>query len=306
MSVVIREVERQERRVLGAIEFVDATTGVRIDAPLQLQRARRRPAKPSPGCATAGLTCCSEWQPLAAHAEAFLAPPARRPSARCSSTAASRPGGRLPAARLRAWRCRATPTRRGAALPARCSRPQRVELMRSCARAARRQLVAARRAGGRRRQRRRASAARWSRCVRPTAARCSPAASPTGAARRCCRWPGVPITTWSNDPGAVVVTEIAVRRARASSCPPPACARRRPPPTPAGRPPLRCRRPTPTASPPTRRRAPATPVDAVAAPRGGARAPCASSVDLPVSPVPPHRPALPALPSEGASRCPNT
>lgn len=66
-----REVERVERRVLGALRCVDATTGapleqtLRVEAPAGARIQRNR----------SGLLVIHEWRPLAHHAAAFASPP---------------------------------------------------------------------------------------------------------------------------------------------------------------------------------------------------------------------------------------
>lgn len=64
------EVERAERRVLGALRCVDATTGAALDRPLRVQapdgaRIQRN---------RSGLLVIHEWLPLAHHAAAFATP----------------------------------------------------------------------------------------------------------------------------------------------------------------------------------------------------------------------------------------
>lgn len=66
-----REVERVERRVLGALRCVDATTGAPLGRPLRVQgpdgaRIQRN---------RSGLLVIHEWPPLALHAAAFPAAP---------------------------------------------------------------------------------------------------------------------------------------------------------------------------------------------------------------------------------------
>lgn len=69
----LRELDRLERRVLGALSCVDATTGAPLDVALRLEapegaRIRRN---------RSGLFVLHEWAPLANHSAAFLdAPPA--------------------------------------------------------------------------------------------------------------------------------------------------------------------------------------------------------------------------------------
>jgi hypothetical protein len=67
----LREFDRIEWRVLGAIRFVDATTGVPVERSLRVQ---------APGASLvrnrSGLYVIRHWDVLAAHESEFLAPPA--------------------------------------------------------------------------------------------------------------------------------------------------------------------------------------------------------------------------------------
>jgi hypothetical protein len=74
VSRVFRELERVEDRVLGALRFVDATTGVPVAEPLLLEGdgvdvLRNR----------SGLYVIRGWDRLAAHSAAFQFPPAAPP-----------------------------------------------------------------------------------------------------------------------------------------------------------------------------------------------------------------------------------
>jgi hypothetical protein len=78
MSFVLetsRELDRVERRVLGALRCVDATTGaplnqaLRVEAPAGARILRNR----------SGLLVIHEWAPLADHAAAFVSAPAGPP-----------------------------------------------------------------------------------------------------------------------------------------------------------------------------------------------------------------------------------
>ena len=66
----LRELERIEWRTLGAIRFVDATTGTTIVRPLDVN---------APGASLvrnrSGLYVIRDWKKLAAHTSEFLAPP---------------------------------------------------------------------------------------------------------------------------------------------------------------------------------------------------------------------------------------
>jgi hypothetical protein len=66
-----REVERAERRVLGALRCVDATTGAALHRPLRVQA----PAGARVQRNRSGLLVIHEWLPLAQHTAAFAAAP---------------------------------------------------------------------------------------------------------------------------------------------------------------------------------------------------------------------------------------
>ncbi|MEJ8850963.1 hypothetical protein [Variovorax rhizosphaerae] len=71
MSAVWEAIEHDVRRVLGAIECVDGSTGARVGHPLQLQAQDARFVRN-----VSGLYALVAWAPLAAHADTFTAPPA--------------------------------------------------------------------------------------------------------------------------------------------------------------------------------------------------------------------------------------
>lgn len=66
-----REVERAERRVLGALRCVDATTGAPLDRPLRVQAPEGARIERN----RSGLLVIHEWPPLALHMAAFTAAP---------------------------------------------------------------------------------------------------------------------------------------------------------------------------------------------------------------------------------------
>lgn len=73
MTRAFREIERNDQRVLGALALVDAGTGAPIDRALELR-------VPGPGRAVlvrnaSGLVVIRDWSELPAHAAAFDAPP---------------------------------------------------------------------------------------------------------------------------------------------------------------------------------------------------------------------------------------
>jgi hypothetical protein len=70
--LAVREIERIESRVLGAVRFVDAATGTAVDAPLQLAA----PAGTQIIRNRSGLYVISRHLALAAHDEAFAEAPA--------------------------------------------------------------------------------------------------------------------------------------------------------------------------------------------------------------------------------------
>lgn len=65
------EVERVERRVLGALRCVDATTGAPVEGSLQVEA----PSDALIQRNRSGLLVIHGWQPLAHHAAAFASPP---------------------------------------------------------------------------------------------------------------------------------------------------------------------------------------------------------------------------------------
>jgi hypothetical protein len=71
MSLVLRELERFEHRVLAALRILDGATGAAVDQPLRVSAAQARILRNR-----SGLYVISEWSTLAAHAAAFTAPPA--------------------------------------------------------------------------------------------------------------------------------------------------------------------------------------------------------------------------------------
>ncbi len=209
MAVVINEVERQEQRVLGALQFVDATTGVPIDTPLQLQ------AHVPPGETVAwlrnrsGAYVLREWSRLSAHAAAFAAPPAAPDvgSATLDCSVVDPAGDYLPRSFTTDWPRDPDPALRG--LPGSLFTAERIELMRSA---------------------RAALGANWARLAIRVAETTTDDAlggalvevrAPGGAllGRGVTEWngeallpiAGVPITTWSEGEGAVVVSETPVR-----------------------------------------------------------------------------------------------
>lgn len=68
----LRELERLERRVLGALRCVDATTGAPLDIPLRLDA----PADVRIQRNRSGIFVVHAWAPLAAHTAAFASAPA--------------------------------------------------------------------------------------------------------------------------------------------------------------------------------------------------------------------------------------
>lgn len=70
MTLLLRELERVERRVLGALRCIDAGTRVQIDTPLQVRIAGARVQRNR-----SGLYVIAQADALAAHEWAFDAPP---------------------------------------------------------------------------------------------------------------------------------------------------------------------------------------------------------------------------------------
>ena len=95
MMRALLELERVEWRVLGALRFVDATTGVPIERSLRVD---------APGASLvrnrSGLYVIRDWGVLAAHASEFLAPPATpAPGSQTLGLSVTDPaGGYLPVA----------------------------------------------------------------------------------------------------------------------------------------------------------------------------------------------------------------
>lgn len=67
----LRELERVEWRVLGAVAFADATTGTAIDAPLRVDAPNARFIRNR-----SGLYVLRDYPPLQSHEQQFLNPPA--------------------------------------------------------------------------------------------------------------------------------------------------------------------------------------------------------------------------------------
>lgn len=74
MTRALRERERIEQRVLGALRCVDATTLAPVDAPLRVEAGGAHLLRNR-----SGLYVIHEWSLLAGHADAFAAPPASPP-----------------------------------------------------------------------------------------------------------------------------------------------------------------------------------------------------------------------------------
>lgn len=209
MTRALHELDRDEHRVLGAIEFVDATSGARVRDGLLL--------RPRPGGEAARIVRNRSglhvvWShagdaDLARHAAAFIAPPPAPPLGAVElPLRVDDPNGRY-LSRSFALRLPRDPDPQHVADAGSLFRPQRVELFRSAAAPA---------------------APNWS----PVVVRVSEAASGDRLggtlveirnaadqllARGLTDWrgeaivpvAGVPVTTWSEEASSVVVTEIA-------------------------------------------------------------------------------------------------
>lgn len=70
MSLQLRELERFERRVLGALRLVDGATGAPLDLPMQVTAPEARIQRNR-----SGLYVIAQWATLAEHEESFAAPP---------------------------------------------------------------------------------------------------------------------------------------------------------------------------------------------------------------------------------------
>ncbi len=208
MTLAFHELERVEQRCLGALEFVDATTGARIRRSLRLRglvaaedaRFVRNPSN---------LYVLREWAPLLAHQAQFLQPP---PAPAAASLALALivddPAGEF-LSRSITMRLPRDPDPANRAGAASLFNPQRVELMRSAAAPL---------------------GANWSR-IDLRIARQGDDAALGGAlvevrdaadrllARGLSDWrgealvpvAGVPVTTWSQDEGDPVSTETPAR-----------------------------------------------------------------------------------------------
>lgn len=126
MSAVWEAVEHDIRRVLGAIECVDGSTGARIAEPLQLLAPDARFVRN-----VSGLYALVSWAPLAAHADAFTTPPATPAiGSQALVVRITDPGANYMPRDARMLLPR-DPNPTNAALPDSLFRPQRVPMMRS-------------------------------------------------------------------------------------------------------------------------------------------------------------------------------
>ncbi len=126
MSAVWEAIEHDVRRVLGAIECVDGSTGARIGNPLQLQAPDARFVRN-----VSGLYALVSWTPLAAHADTFATPPATPAiGSQVLDVRITDPSGLYVPRDARMLLPR-DPDPANAALPGSLFRPQRVPLMRS-------------------------------------------------------------------------------------------------------------------------------------------------------------------------------
>lgn len=71
MSLAFRELERFDHRVLGALRLVDGATGAPLDVPMRVNAPGARILRNK-----SGLYVIREWTTLAAHSAEFSAPPA--------------------------------------------------------------------------------------------------------------------------------------------------------------------------------------------------------------------------------------
>jgi hypothetical protein len=90
MSLALRELERSEHRVLGALRLVDGTTGAPLEQPMLVSAPGARILRNA-----SGLYVIREWTTLATHAGQFSAPPGTPVVGNEPITVAIRdPGGR--------------------------------------------------------------------------------------------------------------------------------------------------------------------------------------------------------------------
>jgi hypothetical protein len=210
MTLLIRELERTDTRVLGALRCVDATTGAAVDAPLQVQLQVQQPVQQPEARVRrnrSGLFVIVQAPGLAGHEGAFTAPPAEPATGSLALTAhIEDPSGRyLP--RLAAVALPRDPAPGLAAQAGSLFRPIEVAMYPASVAPV---------------------GANWS--VLRITARGGPGDALGGAlvivtsggdtlARGLTDWrgealvpvPGVPVTTWSEDPVEVVVHEIAAQ-----------------------------------------------------------------------------------------------
>lgn len=204
MTLLIRELERVERRILGALRCVDATTGVAIEQPLQVELADTDGVAARLLRNRRGLYVISAAPGLEDHSAAFAQPPAS--AARAFTATVNDPGGRY------------LPRQASLTLP-RNPDPGHTAEAHSLFRAIDIPLYPSGTAQ---------VGANWAVLritLRETAGDCLGGAllrvSRNGAvlARGLTDWrgeallpvSGVPVTTWSDAPGAVVVSELEVR-----------------------------------------------------------------------------------------------
>jgi hypothetical protein len=203
MTLLIRELERVDSRVLGALRCVDASTRAQVEAPLQVQIAGARVRRNG-----SGLFVIVQADALAAHEAAFDAPPGTPAAGSVALQATvSDPSGRYLARRV-ALALPRDPAPTHAAQPGSLFRLIEVPLFPSPAaptglnwsllRLSLRENASGDALGG---------------------ALVIARANDQVLARALSDWrgevllpvPGVPVTTWSNDPDAVVVTELAAQ-----------------------------------------------------------------------------------------------
>jgi len=203
MTLLLRELERVDSRVLGALRCIDAGTRAQVPGPLQVQIAGARVLRNR-----SGLYVIAQADALAAHAAAFDAPPVVPALGSVALQATvSDPAGRY------------LPRRAALALP-RDPAPANAALAGSLLRAIELPLYSSATAP---------TGLNWS--VLRLSVRDSASGDALGGtlviaragsqvlARGLSDWrgeallavAGVPVTTWSDDPHAVVVTELAAR-----------------------------------------------------------------------------------------------
>lgn len=203
MSSLITEMERVEHRILGALRCVDASTGARVDAPLQLSVSGAKILRNR-----SGLYILHSADALAAHAAAFDAPPPTPDIGDVKLTASVIDLSGRYIARFAKIALPRDPLAAHATNPDSLFRPQDIALYPAstattganwaCLRVSVRDQASGDALGG-----------ALLRVTQGATVLARGLSDWRGEALVCV--PGVPVTTWSDDPDAVVISEINVQ-----------------------------------------------------------------------------------------------